>query len=185
MQRGYWERKDSLLAVCLEDSLLLGSGAVDVSWCPCTVHDDLGNQPEALLPFLPLGVWAFFSYSAVVPGRCCPIHGEGKGAVGAGQPCSGFSSSSHESLGVLGGSLALAAVLSISLEWQEPGPALESCIPLGTQVCPFGLPSSLSGVGLHLLEQAPGIPQNQQPQGKLLPAALGSPLCILPTPIAE
>lgn len=59
------------------------------------------------------------------------------------------------------------------LLWQEPGPALESCTPLGTQICPFGLPSGLRGVGLHPLEQAPCIPQNPAAPGKALACCLG------------
>lgn len=161
----------------------MDTGAVDVSWSPCTWHELLGNQPKALVSFLPLGVWGFFSYSAVVPGGHCSVHGEGKGAVGAAQPWSGFSTSSHESLDVLGRSLTLGAVSSINLVQQEPGPALESCTPLGTQLCPFGLPSGLrvcTHRSRHLV-----FPEPSSTPARLFPAARGSPLCILPTPVAE
>lgn len=100
----------------------------------------------------------------------CSIYGEAKGAVGAGQPWLGFSTSSHESLDVLGGSLTL--VLCSASIWcgRSQDQPWSPTLPWG-QICPFGFPSCLRGVGLHLLEQAPRIPRTQQ--GKALACCLG------------
>lgn len=91
------------------------------------------------------GVFSSTPQQCLEPGGRCSVRGEGKGAVGAGQPWSGFSMSSHESLDALGGSLTLGTVFSFNLVLcygRSQGQPWSPALPWGHRSVPLAFPAA-------------------------------------------
>lgn len=117
-----------------------------VLWmCPGLFAHGINFLGTSQRPWFHFCLWEFGVFSLILqwclePGGHCSVRGEGQGAVGAGQPWSGFSTSSHESLGVLGRSLTW--VLCPASIWYSisQGQPWSPALPWGHRSVPLAFP---------------------------------------------
>lgn len=155
-------------------------GALCCAQSPCPVLLLLGSSqgPGSISAFGTLG----FAPCSTEPGGCCSTRGEGRGAAGAGQPWSGFPELSGVR-DVLSRSLSLA-VCSAQSGAAGARPAFPGVLHSWGHCCaPLAFPQ-LQGCGSAPAGAGTAVPQSQQPRDSSC-AASGSPLCPLPTPVAE